>query len=128
MQWLKPRTEYAARRAGRAGVLRPEDFAHARKVANEMTWPERSGGSMRPIDLWESRRAIAGALRSAFGNAVAANERELKGCLQGAPGKRALAKARRDAIRHALVAYGFLLVRRRPITPREFARKAANNT
>jgi len=89
-------------------VLRPEDFAHARKVANEMTWPERSGGSMRPIDLRESRRAIAGALRPAFGNAVAANERELEGCLQGAPGKRALAKARRDAMRRALVAYGFL--------------------
>jgi transposase InsO family protein len=127
MQWLKPRTEHAARRAGHGGALRPEDFAHARKVVNEITWPERSGGDIRPIDLWESRRAIAATLRSAFSERVAAEERELRAGLEGVPGKRALAKARRDAIRRALVAYGFLLVRRRPITPRELARKAANN-
>jgi transposase InsO family protein len=126
MQWLKPRTEHAARRAGHGSVLRPEDFAHACKVANEITWPERSGGKVRPIDLWESRRAMTDPLRSAFGERVAAEERELRACLEGVPGKRELVKARRDAIRRALVAYGFLLVRRRPITLRELARKAAN--
>lgn len=63
-----------------------------------------------------------------IGEEVTANERALRETLRGAPSKRALAKARRDAIRRALVARGFLRVRRRPITLRELARKAANIT
>lgn len=127
MQWLKPRTEHAARRDGHGDALWPENFAQARAIANEMTWSERSGGT-RPVDRWQSRGAIGGDLRGAFAEAVAVNERTLRDSLKGAPGKRALAKARRDAVRRALVAYGFLCVRRRPITLRELARKAAKIT
>jgi hypothetical protein len=96
-------------------------------IVNEMTWSERSGGT-RPVDLWRSRGAIGGDLRGTFAEAVAVNERTLRDSLKGAPGKRALAEARRDAVRCALVAYGFLCVRRRPITLRELARKAAKIT
>jgi transposase InsO family protein len=127
MQWLKPRTEHAARRDGHADALWPENFAQACMIANEMTRSERTGGR-RPIDLWQARGAITDGERRAFIDEVAINERALRQSLEGVPGKRALAKARRDAIRRALVAHGFLRVRRRPITLRELARKAANIT
>jgi hypothetical protein len=124
MHWLKARTEHAAWNAGRGEVVRREDFVHARFISNDVSWPRRCGGR-RPVDLWQARPSLSAEERRAFGHAVAAEKLRLLGELDDVSDKRARAKARRDAIGRALVAHGFLLVRRRLITLHELPAKAA---
>ena len=91
MPWIKAWTVHAARNAGHRAFLRPEDFDHALRVANEAAAKEPDA----PVAFGQPR------------------------------GPRTLAKMRRDAIGHVLVAHGFLRIRRRPITLRELMRPTA---
>ena len=124
MQWIKAWTVHAACSAGHGPVLRPEDFAHALQVANEVGGQESR--SMAPRSAaWQQRPTMGNDMRRALAQTVEAKERDLSAALGQPRGARTLAKIRRDAIGHALVAHGFLRIRRRPMTLRELMCRTA---
>jgi transposase InsO family protein len=95
-----------------------EDLEAARVLENALSFP-RGHGSRTADEVWRDRVRITAEERDRFRQSVHAEE-ELEMATRGIepgtnPGRRILAEVKRTAISRALVAGGFLLVRRRSI-------------
>jgi transposase InsO family protein len=117
---LKTRTREEAARQGRTGLWTADDTEAARRMANELTYPDGPRGLTRHDRLRFAPRMLLAA-RAAFGRttAVEQNQERLK---QSYPldtdlGHLAQAQIDREAIRRALVEHGHLTFTQRSITP-----------
>jgi hypothetical protein len=117
---LKTRAEHQAMRNGRPGEWTCDDVEAARLQANELSRPKGAKGPT-PDQGWQARTRVTAEERQAFRNAVATNLAEelaqratLFGPSFDPEGRVA---AQRVSIVRALVALGYLKVRRRRIPP-----------
>ena len=117
---LKTRTHEEAARQGRSGHWTANDTEAARRMANELTYPDGPLGPTRHERFRSSPPTMLGA-RAAFGRSVE-QEQTQERLKQGYPldtdlGHSDQAEIDRVAIRCALVEHGFLSFTRRSITP-----------
>jgi transposase InsO family protein len=117
---LKTRTREEAARQGRASHWTADDTEVARRMANELTYPNGPRHPTRQERFRTAPRMLT-AERAAFGRSVEReqNQERLK---QGYPldtdlGHMAQAQIDREAIRRALVEHGYLTFTQRSITP-----------
>ena len=117
---IKTGTFYEAVQHGRGGTWTSDDVDAARERANHTLRPWGVGGPT-PAQRWQQRSPITQAQRDQFYDAVGQARQDLlleKGledqfCLSFI----AQAAVARGAVRRALESLGYLLVRRRQITP-----------
>jgi hypothetical protein len=117
---LKTRTREEAARQGRAGHWTADDTEAARRMANELVYPDGPLGLTRH-ERFRSAPPTLFAARAAFGR-TAAHEQIQERLKQGYPldtdlGHAAQAQIDREAISSALVEHGYLTFTRRSITP-----------
>ena len=117
---LKTHTREEAARQGRIGHWTADDTEAARRMANELTYPDGPLGRTRHEHL-RSAPPMLLAARAAFGR-TAAHEQTQERLKQGYPldidlGHGAQARIDREAIGRALVEHGHLTYTRRSITP-----------
>ena len=117
---LKTRTREEAARQGRASHWTADDTEVARRMANELTYPNGPRHPTRQERFRAAPRMLT-AERAAFGRTTAdkQNQERLK---QSYPldtdlGHMAQAQIDREAIRRALVEHGYLTFTQRSITP-----------
>jgi transposase InsO family protein len=115
---LKAKAAHVAWLCGRPDDWTREDLEAARVLENALSIP-RGHGSRSADDVWRDRVPIGADERDAFSRSVLAEEKlelESRGIGPGEdPGRAQLAEVKRTAISRALVALGYLLVRRRSI-------------
>jgi transposase InsO family protein len=128
---LKTRTETHATRHGRPAAWTTDDLALAQAEANATARPHGPTGPT-PDQAWTGRRPLTPTERQSFQTTVARRRTEARTEQQMPPdGPLPTASARtldRRAIRRALVEHGYLLFRRRRITPPFRKQKVANIT
>jgi transposase InsO family protein len=117
---LKPHTQEEAARQGRDGHWTADDAEAARRMANEMTYPDGPRGPTRHASFRSAPPTMLEA-RAAFGRTVE-QEQTQERLKQGYPldtdlGHSDQAQIDRVAIGCALVEHGFLTFTRRSITP-----------
>ena len=118
---FKTRAHHEAARHGHPQQWNCDDVEAARLQANELARPWGSDQDTPDI-AWAERKAIDPAQRADFSAAVQQAETELRqkkteGLLPEMPlGPKDVASARREALSRALVAQGFLRIRRRRFT------------
>jgi transposase InsO family protein len=126
--WLKLFTSHRADRDGRAGAWRGADLEEARVLSNATARPWGARGPT-PTERWRLRSSISEEERADLLDAVAEEETILRAevITAGRLGGREEARIRRKATYRALLARGFLSVRRRSIPlPIRFVMAARN--
>jgi transposase InsO family protein len=117
---LKTRTHHIAALADRPGLWTADDIEAARRMANELNYPNGSN-SATPDQLWTARSPMTNEDRAAFGRTVLRHRviarEEQQDPLDTDLDFQAQASLDRTAIRRALVELGFLTFTRRSITP-----------
>ena len=117
---LKTRTREEAARQGRASYWTADDTEVARRMANELTYPDGPRHPTRQERFRTAPRMLMAA-RAAFGRTTA-DEQTKERLKQNYPldmdlGHMAQAQIDREAIRRALVEYGYLTFTQRSIAP-----------
>jgi len=128
---MKTRTHYQAALAGRPGRWTADDTEAARRVADELHYPDNHR-TCTPHQLWLARQPITVDERTAFGRSFR-HHRDLTCDQEQQPtfedlGLAAQAHTDRIAIRRALVEHGFLFFTRRSITPPLHSHKSPNTS
>ena len=128
---LKTYAFHEAAKDGLSGAWTSDHIEAARLRSNEVTRPHGAKGPS-PDEMFDSRKAISADERKTFIETVAVYEEEAREVVysrtRSEAGTEILdartdAKIRRESIARALVALGYLLVRRRRITPPVFSKK-----
>jgi hypothetical protein len=110
---MKTRTHHQSARHDRPGEWTSDDAGAARLSANRTARPWGHAGPT-PDEAWAGRRPTTPGERAAFADAIRSLEREAapqNACTSDA----AAASVNRIVVRRALVAHGFLCIRRRSI-------------
>jgi transposase InsO family protein len=117
---LKVRTHYAAARHDRPGEWTCDDIETALRQGNETGRPNGANAPV-PEAAWHRRQTIERTERAAFERVYhdrVLQQRQQRGILEGMPvAAREENEIRRMAISRALIDCGYLVIRRRRVTP-----------
>jgi hypothetical protein len=123
--WLKTHAWHEAARRGRMGYLTCDDVEAGRLIANETSRPRGLKGPS-PNLIWNKRIRISNNERAAFIRSHSENRKE---CDKLSDKNRSVRKTgERRAVEKSLVDGGYLVVKRRRITPGIYREKVTNIT